>query len=228
MTNLFTLSLVSHLDDIEPVRGLPQRLPPGEEVLWQGSPDWVALAIRVFHARKMAIYFAFLFAWRFSEAMAADMPVVEAFQAASPAILLSIAPVGFLAGLGWLNSWATVYTITTRRIFMRIGVLFSIHVNIPFKIIESADIRLFRAGNGDIPLKLVGKERISYAALWPHARPWRFNPAHPMLRGLANVREVADILAKAIHDAAEAEGASPDMLTKKQDHGEPAADAAKQ
>lgn len=227
MPNLLTLSLVSHLDDIEPVKGLPERLPPGEEIIWQGSPNWQAIAIRVFHARKMAIYFAFLFVLRFGEGLALNMPVLEALRSASPAILLSIAPVGFLAGLGWLTSWASVYTITNRRVFLRIGVLFSVNVNVPFKIIESADLRLFRGGNGDIPLKLAGKERISYITLWPHVRPWRFKPAQPMLRGLSNVREVADILAKTIQDAEKAEPESADIL-KKGDVGAAAAGAASQ
>lgn len=214
MPNLLTLSLVSHLDDIEPVKGLPERLPPGEKIIWQGAPHWAAMSIRVFQARKMAIYFAFLFLLRFSEGLALNMPVVEAARAALPAILLSVAPVGFLVLLGWLNSWANVYTITNRRVFLRIGVLFTINVNIPFKIIESADVRLFRGGNGDIPLKLLGKERISYVALWPHVRPWHFKPVQPMLRGLPQVREVADILAKAIQDAEKAEPESADIRKK--------------
>jgi hypothetical protein len=199
---MLKLSLVSHLDDIEPVRGLPELLPPGEKMIWQGSPDWKAISIRVFQARKMAIYFALLLIWRFAQALMADLPIGEAARAASPVIVLSIAPVGFLVLLGWLTSWATVYTITTRRLVMRIGILFTINVNIPFKIIESADVRVFRRGNGDIYMTLAGKERVSYVALWPHVRPWRFKPVQPMLRGLPNVREAADILAKAIQEAA--------------------------
>ena len=41
----------------EPVKGLPELLPTGERMLWQGQPSWRALAIRVFHVRKIAIYF---------------------------------------------------------------------------------------------------------------------------------------------------------------------------
>jgi hypothetical protein len=39
--------------------------------------------------------------------------------------------------------------------------------------VESADLRLFRDGSGDIPLLLVGETRVGYVTLWPHARPWR-------------------------------------------------------
>ena len=30
--------------EIEPIPGLPGRLPPGETILWQGAPDWRVLA----------------------------------------------------------------------------------------------------------------------------------------------------------------------------------------
>ena len=39
---------------IEPQRGLPELLPADEKLLWQGSPDWRAMAARAFHLRKLA------------------------------------------------------------------------------------------------------------------------------------------------------------------------------
>ncbi len=42
----------------EPIRGLPEMPPEGERILWQGSPDWRALAWRVFHIREVTFYFA--------------------------------------------------------------------------------------------------------------------------------------------------------------------------
>ena len=47
----------------EPIRGLPDHLPKGERLLWQGAPDWRLLAIQAFHVRKVAIYFALIAAW---------------------------------------------------------------------------------------------------------------------------------------------------------------------
>ena len=44
--------------------GLPERLPEGETLLWQGRPSWRQLALRAFHVREIAIYFALLLAWR--------------------------------------------------------------------------------------------------------------------------------------------------------------------
>ena len=56
--------------DFEPERGLPEPLPPGETVLWQGSPDWLLLARRAFHVRKVAVYFGLLLAWRVAGTLA--------------------------------------------------------------------------------------------------------------------------------------------------------------
>jgi len=48
---------VSHHDDFafDPVKGLPEHLPQGEVMLWQGSPHWQSLALRAFHIRKVAL-----------------------------------------------------------------------------------------------------------------------------------------------------------------------------
>ena len=50
--------------EFEPVHGLPEELPAGEEILWQGAPDWRAFAMHVFHVRAIALYGAILCAWR--------------------------------------------------------------------------------------------------------------------------------------------------------------------
>ena len=44
-------------------RGLPERLPDGERLLWQGAPDWRALARQAFHVRGLAIYFGAIVAY---------------------------------------------------------------------------------------------------------------------------------------------------------------------
>ena len=44
--------------DFEPIPGLPANLPPGEKLLWQGSPTWSATASRVLHIRAVSGYFA--------------------------------------------------------------------------------------------------------------------------------------------------------------------------
>ncbi|MBT5209757.1 MAG: PH domain-containing protein, partial [Halieaceae bacterium] len=46
--------------EYEPINGLPENLPEGESIVWQGAPRWTALANRVFQVRTLALYFAAL------------------------------------------------------------------------------------------------------------------------------------------------------------------------
>ena len=57
--------------EVEPIPGLPGLLPPGEQILWQGSPDGRALARSAFHVRIVAGYFAILSAWALASALRA-------------------------------------------------------------------------------------------------------------------------------------------------------------
>jgi hypothetical protein len=50
--------------EFEAQPGLPEPLPPGERLLWQGSPDWRVLAREAMHTRMLSVYFAVLLAWR--------------------------------------------------------------------------------------------------------------------------------------------------------------------
>ena len=44
--------------EFETIPGLPEDLPAGERVLWQGKPEWRALARHTFKVRLLAGYFA--------------------------------------------------------------------------------------------------------------------------------------------------------------------------
>lgn len=182
----------------EPIRGLPERPPQGERILWQGSPDWRALAWRAFHIREVAFYFA---------ALVAAQPLLALLDGgASRATLagmgwialagsLAMACLGFIA---WLSARGSVYTITSRRLVLRIGVALPITINLPFALVATAGLRLRRDGTGDLPLALNPGERVSYAVLWPHARPWRLSRPEPMLRCVPDAAMVGDVLGRAL------------------------------
>jgi hypothetical protein len=51
-------------------------------------------------------------------------------------------------------------------------------------------------GTGDLPLKVEGTQRIGYAGLWPHARPWHYQMPQPMLRCVPNAESVAALVAR--------------------------------
>jgi hypothetical protein len=186
----------------EPLRGLPERLPEGEHLLWQGAPDWRAVAVRAFHIRKVAIYFALLVGWLIAEALWNGGSAAEAVAAVAFALPLSLAAIAILGLLAWLTSRTTVYTITNRRLVMRFGITLPMSVNIPFAIISSADLKTFPDGTAEIPISLSGNGRLAYLALWPHARPGRVSNPEPMLRSVPEGARVAGILARALAVAA--------------------------
>jgi len=173
----------------EPVPGLPGRLPAGETMLWQGKPDWKRLAIAAFHVRPVAIYFAVLAAW----------------GAASGGSLVGVAitlglgavAVGVLALMAWYSAHTTVYTLTDRRLVLRIGMAVSTCINLPLTQVGAADLRLFADGSGDIALRTNDRMPLGFAMLWPHARPWTIVRPQPMLRAVPDVRKVSALLARA-------------------------------
>lgn len=191
--------------DFEPVHGLPENLPEGEVLRWQGAPRWGALAVRALHVRKVALYFGLLILFRVGYVLSAGEPVSNALLSASWLAVLAALAMGILAILAWLYSRSTVYSITDRRIVIRCGVAIPIAVNIPFKVIESAGLRRYSDGIGDIPLVLGGGQSVNYLIMWPNVRPWRFFNAQPMLRCIPDVDGAADILARALRAAVGAE-----------------------
>ncbi len=193
---------------VEPVRGLPTSLPEGETLLWQGSPQWSALARRGFHFRKLLIYFGVLLAWYVLTVATTGTGWRDAAIGIGRAAGLAAAALGLVAAFAWLVCRTTVYTITDRRMVMRIGVAFPMSLNLPFRSIEGASLRAFPDGKGDIPVSLLPNARIAYLYLWPHARPWRLSRAEPMLRAVPDAALVAQVLGRALAAAAE-QPASP-------------------
>ena len=186
-----------HEHEFEPAPGLPEPLPAGERLLWQGGPDWRRIAIESFHVRKVAIYFGLILMARGGFVLADGGGVAKALIA-----MLWLAPLvafalGTLLALAWMTGRTTVYTITSKRVVMRIGIVLTVTFNLPFKRVAAAGLRLARDGHGDIPLQLAKGERIAWLHLWPHARPWKLRQPEPMLRALPQAQRVAGILAAA-------------------------------
>jgi Bacterial PH domain len=184
------------------MRGLPEQLPVGEIVVWQGAPAASALAHRTFHIRKVAMYFLLLVAWRIGAIFAGSASLETAAISLLWMVPLALAAIGVLVLLAGLISRTTIYTITNQRLVMRFGIALPMSINIPFRVINTVALRSYPDGSGDIPLSLGTGERISYLVLWPHVRPWRIARAEPMLRCVPNARTVARILARAMAAAA--------------------------
>jgi hypothetical protein len=195
--------------EFEAALGLPEPLPRGERLLWQGAPDWRVMAREAMHLRMLAVYFAVLLGVRAVNVLATGGSVADAGLAMLWLLPLAAAALGLLALLAWLVSRTSVYTVTDRRVVMRIGVVLGITFNLPYSQIVSAGLRTNKDGTGDITLVLADTDHIAYIHLWPHARPWHLKRTEPMLRALPQVQGVAQILADALGASALAPALRP-------------------
>ena len=199
-------------------RGMPGPLPPGERVLWQGSPDARVLARRTFHIGKLALYFGILVAWVAADATMRGEGAMSAAASFGRAAAAAGAVLAIVAAYAWAVARGSTYTVTDRRVVVRIGLALPVTINLPFARIDTAAVRAHADGSGDISLALHARDRLAYVVLWPHVRPWRFARAQPTLRGLADVQPVATLLARAL--AASADMPAPVL------HGDVSAGAA--
>jgi len=168
-------------------RGLPGPLPAGERILWQGSPDALVLARRVFRVKWLALYFV---------ALAAAGLAGGSVGGALVTLVTGAICLGLFLLYAWGTARSAVYTLTDRRMVMHIGVAVPTTFNLPLKRIGAADYRPLGNGFGDIALTLEGG-RIAYFLLWPHARSWRFRAPQPCLRAVPDAQAVAALLFRA-------------------------------
>ncbi len=181
----------------EPVRGLPGHLPAGEHIVWQGAPAWGPLARRAFHTHLVACYFAALVAWSALNVATGHATLTAAAPGMAATAAVGAGAVALLAFLAFLSARTTVYTITNRRVVLRVGVALPKCINLPFGQIAAAGLAVHRDGSGDLPL-VVKQTRLGFVHLWPHVRPWRVGKPEPMLRAVAEPSHVARLLADAL------------------------------
>ncbi|MFZ9314082.1 MAG: photosynthetic complex putative assembly protein PuhB [Burkholderiaceae bacterium] len=199
-----------HEHEFEPEYGLPERLPARERLIWQGSPDTRLVFREVFHARGLAVYFGLILLFRGMHQYSLNASWAETLAAITWLAPLFLLALGLFWALSWLVARTTVYTITDRRVVMRVGIVLSLTFNIPLKRLQAADVRRIQpVGAGEIALQLLPEDKIAYFHLWPHARPWRFGHPEPMLRGLAAVDGVAALLHEAWAQAHGRQAATP-------------------
>lgn len=197
----------------ESVRGLPAELPPGEQLLWQGAPNWQVLARRAFHVRKLAGYFGALVLWHVGDGVVSGQTLAVAARGAALPLALALAALAIVAGLAYLNARCTVYTVTSRRVVIRTGVALPVTINLPFRMIDGAQLRLYAGGVGDIPLQLSAAERIGYLVTWPSVRPWRVTRTEPMLRAIDGAAAVGELLGEALASASASAAAAASGAT---------------
>ena len=196
---------MSHDDfKVEPIRGLPEELPADEHILWQGSPDPRRLAREALNLRWIAGYFALLTIWRVG-ASSADFSLGVSVMHGLPFAVAGIVVCAILYGIAYVQARATVYTLTNKRVAMRIGAALTMTLNLPYTWIGTAKLDLKPSGHGTLAFELIGDSRVSYLMTWPHVRPWHMSRTQPALRCIPDAEKVARIFA----DAAETRISQP-------------------
>ena len=186
-----------HEHEFEPEFGLPEPLPRGETILWQGTPDFRDMALRVFHLKKAVLYFVVLLAARAIQLWLSDVGMVGIFMSMLLPTLLAAVALASILTLAWLSARTTAYTLTDQRVVMRVGIVLTLTFNLPLKHICAASLQVKGKGFGDIPLALAENTRIAWIHLWPHTRPWRVTRPEPMLRCVPDAASLASLLSQA-------------------------------
>jgi Bacterial PH domain len=188
--------------DFEPVPGLPDNLPKGEQLLWQGSPDPKAFALEAMHLRSVGAGFAVLTLWRAAAGWHDREPLAAIASTIGGTLLFAAVALAILAVSGVLMARGTVYSLTSRRLVIRHGVAMPMAINIPFSRIDSAALAESADGLGSLAFMPHARSRASYVALWPHARPWQVVRPEPLLRCIPDAAGVAQLAAKALANEA--------------------------
>lgn len=183
--------------EFEPVPGLPEALPEGEKLLWQGAPSFRALAVHAMHVRALGVYFVLLMLLRGQLEWAGGADLAASVASTTWLAVLGAVCIGIAGLFAWMYSRTTLYTITTRRVVIRTGIALDVAINLPFKQIHAAGLRKYRGAGGEIALETLGT-RLSYILLWPSVRPWRFNRPQAMLRALPDAETAATVLGEAL------------------------------
>lgn len=171
------------------VDGFELLIPPGEQVLWTGTPDAGVWLRRSWFLRAIWLWVGAVLLVQLVR-QGASMPGQQ------------LVWLGLIGAFGTLcvvltDLWicrTTRYLITDRRIAMRIGLALPGTANIPLERLDAAAVRRFGDGSGDIALRPEGPIGVGFFVLWPHTRAWRVSHPEPTLRALSNVDEVASLL----------------------------------
>jgi len=186
-----------HEHEFEAAPGLPELLPEGEHIVWQAAPDWKQLAIHAFHVRKIAIYFSLM--WLLQLAHYLDQGEATAYivKQCGTSLLLAVVALGLLSISAYYAAQTALYTLTNRRVVMRIGIVLSLTFNVPLRRIVAADLGRINDDSGDIALQLNSADRIAWLHLWPHARAWHVKQPQPTMRCLPDAEKLAHAWAQA-------------------------------
>lgn len=183
----------------EPIPGLPGMLPPGETIVWQGRPETNEVFVHVFKARWVAGYFAVMLGWLVVTGLYFGRATDDIVMSLVVMALAGAAVLGIFRAFAAGVRRSTMYTVTNRRVVMRIGIALPTAFNLPFCEMENADVLRRANGSGNIALRFKPDIRLNWAVFWPHVRGLRMARTEPQMIGLADVSAVADMLSLQLH-----------------------------
>jgi hypothetical protein len=188
--------------EIEPSPGLPARLPDGEFIVWQGRPEARIVMIRLLRARWIAAYFAIAALW----SVAVGLNNAEAaWQLLGRLVFIAVAAMTVFAIMALYAravAGTTLYTMTNKRIVMRVGIAISASFNLPYSQIAGADFRKGADGSGDLALTLKPGHGLSGSVFFPHQRGGLWRKLSPQLMCLPDIAPVAAMLAQQLRSYA--------------------------
>jgi hypothetical protein len=187
--------------EFEAALGLPEPLPAGETILWQGAPSWTAMTKHVFRLQWLAVYFAVIVVLQVFSVAGSEGGLAAGWSSVALAVFLALIGLLLVGLLAYWSATTTMYTLTNRRIVMRVGIVLTVTFNLPYKSLKSADLKLYKDGTGDIPMQIATEDKIAFSHLWPHARPWRLAKPEPMMRCVPEAQQVASLLTQAWSEA---------------------------
>ena len=176
---------------------------PGERVLWRGRPAWRAVMRDVLHVRIVLGYFAVILLWGFAADRADGWSRLDTLWRGVPVLTITLTTLGACALFAWAICRTTSYELTTERCVLRYGVALTASLSVPLRRIATVGLHARGDGTGDIllapkPDTIQAGARLRYVKLWPHARPWRWSRAEPMLRGVPDAAGLGRAISEAI------------------------------
>ncbi len=194
-------------------RGLPGRLPTAKGCSGRARPSRARCCATPFTSAPWPLYFAVILRLvRGDDPQPRRVRPCAAHRPCCTVPSWPSVPLLLIAVYAWAIQRSTVYSITNRRVVISFGMALPVTFNLPFAKIEGAGLRAYPGKAGDMPLRLLPGEKLSYFVLWPHARPWRMAHTEPMLRCVPDAAAVSAILAAAL---AEHEALAPSGVTRR-------------
>ena len=182
----------------EPLPGLPEALPAGETMLWQGKPQTGSFAIRALGLRGLSMYFGGLIALQAALGFGQGGGLVQVGGGLVISAAIGLICLGLLWVIGRAAARATIYTITDKRVVFRVGIALPMVINVPFNVIGSVARAARADGTEDVELTITKPAHISWIALWPHVRFGSILHPRPVLRALPQAAGAALLLARAV------------------------------